>query len=84
MGVLSRVPTRVAERVPARVAERLDIPFVPLTAAPTAAAAPPGSPFDWRTPLVALWALVACALFVRLAIANWHLRRLADDAEPVA
>ncbi len=69
--------------MPSRVAERLDIPFVPLTAPPAAAAAAPGPPFDWRTPLVALWALVACALFVRLAIANWRLRRLADDAEPV-
>ena len=32
VGVLSRVPTRVAARVPARIAERLDNPFVPLTA----------------------------------------------------
>ncbi len=80
---LSRVPIRVAARVPARVAERLTNPFVPLTASPTAAAAAPASPFDWRTPLVLLWALVACALFARLAIANWRLRRLADDAEPV-
>jgi bla regulator protein blaR1 len=83
VGVLSRVPTRVADRIPTRLAERLTNPFVPLPAAPTAAAAPPGPAFDWRTPLVALWALVACALFARLAIANRRLRRLADTAEPV-
>jgi len=83
VGVLTRVQTRVAARVP-RVAERLDNPFVPLTTTPTAADADPGPPFDWRTPLVALWALVASALFARLAIASRRLRRLADDAEPVA
>ena len=89
VGALSRVPTRVAARVPARVAARLgNQPFVPVEASATTAggppaAAPPGPPFDWRTPLVALWALVACALFARLAIANWRLRRLADAAEPV-
>ena len=85
---LSRVPTRVAARVPTRVAARLgNQPFVPLEAAATTAggplaAVPLPAPFDWRTPLVALWALVACALFARLAIANVRLRRLADAAEP--
>ena len=85
---LSRVPTRVAARVPTRVAARLgNQPFVPVEASATTAggppaAAPPSAPFDWRSPLVALWALVACALFAHLAIANWRLRRLADAAEP--
>ncbi len=83
VGVLARVPAPVAAGVPARVAERLDNPFVPLTAPTTAASVLPASPFDWRTPLVALWALVAGALFVRLAAANRRLRHLADDAEPV-
>ena len=84
---LSRVPTRVAARVPTRAAARLgNQPFVPVgasaeTAGGPPAAAPPHAPFDWRTPLVGLWALVACALFARLAIANWRLRRLADAAE---
>ena len=79
--VLARVPTRVAARVPARVAERLVNPFVPVPAPASTAALP--APGDWRTPLVALWALVAGALFVRLAIANWRLRRLANAADPV-
>ena len=85
--VLSRVPTRVAARVPTRVAERLDNPVRAAWSVGTTTGRPAalllGPPFDWRTPLVALWALVACALFARLAIANWRLRRLADDAEPV-
>ena len=33
--------------------------------------------------MAALWALVACALFARLAIANRRLRHLADAAKPV-
>ena len=82
-GVPSRVPTRVAARVTGPVADRLTNPFVPMAAPGTATVAAPESPFDWRTPLVLLWALVACALFARLAIANRRLRRLADAAEPV-
>jgi beta-lactamase regulating signal transducer with metallopeptidase domain len=77
------VPPQVAARVPARVGERRIEPFVPPSDAPTDTAAAPVTPFDWRTPLVALWAVVACALFARLAIANWRLRRVADDAGPV-
>ena len=81
---LSRVPTRVAARVPARVAERLTNPFVPLAGATdrhgrrsgvaVRLAHAAGSRSGPSSP---------CALFARLAIANWRLRRLADDAEPV-
>jgi beta-lactamase regulating signal transducer with metallopeptidase domain len=82
VGMPARVPARVAERVPVRVAQRLTVPFVPMPAPATTAAAAPSAPFDWRTPLVALWALVAGALFARLGMANRRLRRLADAAEP--
>jgi bla regulator protein BlaR1 len=81
--VPSPAPTQVAAPVPSRVHVRPTMPFVPLTAPRTDTAAAAGTPFDWRTPLVALWAVIACALFVRLAVANRRLRRLADDAEPV-
>jgi bla regulator protein blaR1 len=83
VGELPRAPSGVAARIPTRAAEQLRTPFVPVPASRSAAAAAADTAFDWRTPLVALWAVVACALFARLAIANWRLRRLADDAGPV-